>query len=317
MSAKATTVEVVLAERARHQHGLVTRRQLLAAGLTRPPDPAPPRPWCAALRPPRRVPRRAPRAERRGALPRRRPRVRRRGAVERASGGAPVRATQGLGPAAAGHRAAQETPRGRPRCGAGAIDRPDRAVHRGIPATAVPRTLVDLAADLPLDALARACHEAGVRYKTTPAQVAAVLARRPQSPRRGEASAGSSSGDAPRHPQRARAEVPRAHREHGLPLPQTNRPAGGHRVDCRWPERRLTVELDSYRFHHSRHAWEQDRRREREARARGDDFRRYTWADVFEEPRQTSPSSAPSSPSPRQHDRRCHPREAEDRAQRC
>jgi very-short-patch-repair endonuclease len=75
-------------------------------------------------------------------------------------------------------------------------------------------------------------------------------------------------------------------REHGLPLPQTNRPAGGHRVDCRWPERRLTVELDSYRFHHSGHAWEQDRRREREARARGDELRRYTWADVFEEPDQ-------------------------------
>src|SRR4051794_27470987 len=35
MSAKATTVEVVLAELARSQHGLVTREQLLAAGLTR------------------------------------------------------------------------------------------------------------------------------------------------------------------------------------------------------------------------------------------------------------------------------------------
>ena len=33
------------------------------------------------------------------------------------------------------------------------------------------------------------------------------------------------------------------------------------------------------------HVWEQDRQREREARARGDDFRRYTWDDVFEHPR--------------------------------
>jgi hypothetical protein len=71
----------------------------------------------------------------------------------------------------------------------------------------------------------------------------------------------------------------------GLPLPQTNRPAGGRRVDCRWPERRLTVELDSYRYHRSRYAWEQDRRREREARARGDEFRRYTYGDVVESPR--------------------------------
>ncbi|MEA2352369.1 MAG: hypothetical protein QOJ14_783, partial [Thermoleophilaceae bacterium] len=46
----------------------------------------------------------------------------------------------------------------------------------------------------------------------------------------------------------------------------------------------LTVELDGYRYHHSRHAWEQDRRRAREARARGDEFRRYTYGDVLEDP---------------------------------
>jgi hypothetical protein len=44
------------------------------------------------------------------------------------------------------------------------------------------------------------------------------------------------------------------------------------------------VELDGYRFHNSRHSWEQDRHREREARARGDDFRRYSYRDVLEEP---------------------------------
>jgi hypothetical protein len=53
---------------------------------------------------------------------------------------------------------------------------------RGIPVTTLPRTLVDLAAVLDLDALARACHEAGVRHGTTPAQVEAVLERRPRSP---------------------------------------------------------------------------------------------------------------------------------------
>ena len=73
-------------------------------------------------------------------------------------------------------------------------------------------------------------------------------------------------------------------RREGLPLPVTNRPAGGRYVDCRWVGKRLTVELDGYRYHSSRHAWERDRRREREAYARGDDFRRYTYGDVFEEP---------------------------------
>ena len=74
-------------------------------------------------------------------------------------------------------------------------------------------------------------------------------------------------------------------REAGLPLPQTNRLASGRRVDCRWPEHGLTVELDSYRFHRTRHAWEQDRRRERDAHRRGDEHRRYTYGDVFEDSR--------------------------------
>lgn len=76
-------------------------------------------------------------------------------------------------------------------------------------------------------------------------------------------------------------------RDAGLPPPETNKAAGGRRVDCRWPGARLTVELDGYRYHRSRHAWERDRRREREARARGDEFRRYSWADVHQEARAT------------------------------
>ena len=76
-------------------------------------------------------------------------------------------------------------------------------------------------------------------------------------------------------------------RQHGLPLPETNRRRGAHYVDCRWPGRRLTVELDSYRYHRSRRSWEQDRQRERDARARGDRFRRYTWRDVVEDPAPT------------------------------
>jgi very-short-patch-repair endonuclease len=164
-----------------------------------------------------------------------------------------------------------------------AIDPRDATTFRGIPVTTLPRTLVDLAAVLDLDALARACHEAGVRHATTPRQVEAVLGRRPNSP-------GAAKlrrvlrGDAPVTLSRLEKRFLALLREAELALPRTNRPAGGRRVDCRWPELRLTVELDSYRYHHSRHAWEQDRRREREARARGDEFRRYTWGDVFENP---------------------------------
>jgi hypothetical protein len=160
----------------------------------------------------------------------------------------------------------------------------DLTVRRAIPVTTVARTLVDLAAVLTEDELARACHEAGVKHHTTPGQVKAVLARRPNSP--GAAKLRRiMEGDVKVTLSKLEAGFVRALREEGLPLPITNRPAGGRRVDCRWPERHLTVELNSYRFHNSRHAWEGDCRREREARARGDEFRRFTWTDVFEDRR--------------------------------
>jgi very-short-patch-repair endonuclease len=154
---------------------------------------------------------------------------------------------------------------------------------RGIRVTTVPRTLVDLAASLPLDALARACHEAGVKYGTTPRQVEAVLAKHPRT--KGAATLRTVlTGEVRVTLSKLERTFLRRLEEAQLPLPQTNRVATGRRVDCRWPEHRLTVELDGYRYHHSRHAWELDRRREREARARGDEFRRYTYHDVEEEP---------------------------------
>lgn len=160
----------------------------------------------------------------------------------------------------------------------------DVSVFRAIPVTTVPRTLVDLAADLPDDDLARACHEAGVLYRTTPRQVDAVLRRRPNSPGAGKLRR-IMRGEVPvtlSHVERVFIERLRAER---LPLPVTNRPAGAKRVDCRWPEPQLTVELDSYQFHNSRYSWEQDHQRRREARARGDRFRRYSYSDVLEDPR--------------------------------
>ena len=166
-----------------------------------------------------------------------------------------------------------------------AIDPREVTTYRGIPVTTVPRTLVDLAADSDLDELARACHEAGVKCKTTPGHVEAILARRPNAPgasklrkiTRGEARVTLSKLE------RAFVSLLKTER---LPLPEMNKLAGGRRVDCRWPEHKLTVELDSYTFHNSFHAWTLDHRREREARARDDDFRRYTYEDVFVDPRQ-------------------------------
>lgn len=164
------------------------------------------------------------------------------------------------------------------------MDPRDVASHRGIPITCVPRTLVDLAATLELDDLARACHEAGIRYATNPSHVQAVLDRHPRAKGARKLKA-VMSGDARVTLSKLEREFLRLLKAANLPLPQTNRRAGSKSVDCRWPDHRLTVELDSYAFHNSRYAWEQDRVRERDAHARRDRFRRYTWADVFEDPR--------------------------------
>jgi hypothetical protein len=134
-------------------------------------------------------------------------------------------------------------------------------VH-GIPVTTVPRTLVDIASELSLDALARACHEAGVRYRTTPAQVVAELERP-------AAIDPVAAGTAIRY---GEVEAFRAEELEGPALECTegdvdvpvDDPAQRPRVPGarNRPEHRLTVELDSYRFHNSRYSWEQDHRQQ-------------------------------------------------------
>jgi hypothetical protein len=159
------------------------------------------------------------------------------------------------------------------------VDPRDATTHRGIPITTIARTLVDLAASLPEQALARACHEAMVLYRTRPGDVEAVLERRPNA--KGASVLRSIlRGDTRITLSQLEARFLEVLERNNLELPATNKRVGGRYVDCRWPHRRLTVELDSYRWHSTRHAWEQDRKRERKARARGDDFRRFTWGDV-------------------------------------
>ena len=150
-----------------------------------------------------------------------------------------------------------------------------------IPVVSVSRALVDAAAVLPAGELVGVCHEAGVKHRTTPRQVARVMPANAPGARRLRAVL---TGEQQVTLSRLETAFRELMRDHGLPPAVTNKVASGRRVDCRWPDRRVTVELDSFTFHNTRQAWERDRRREREAYARGDQFRRYTWADVFEDP---------------------------------
>jgi hypothetical protein len=149
----------------------------------------------------------------------------------------------------------------------------EATIWRGIPVTTPARTLVDLSSVLAVADLARACHEAGILHRTRPGEVEVILAGRRGATKLRRVLRGDEHVSLSVLERRFLGVL----RAAGLPLPVTNRPAGGRRVG-------LTVELDGYRYHSSRHAWELDRRREREAYVRGDDFRRYTYGDVFEDP---------------------------------
>lgn len=281
MCPQSSTVEQKLTRIAGRQHAIVTRPELLAAGIT-----------ADEIR--RRV--------RKGLLVREYPGVYCVGHPARSVEArylAAVRAC-GKGATLSGRAAAYllsllkgpppppEVTTKTERCVKGIVTRRSRKIrattHRGIPVTTVPQTVADLAADLDEHELARLFHEANVLYRTTPAHVEAVL--RPNAPGAGKLRR-VMNGDAHVLLSKLERGFIRALRAAKLPLPKTNRKAGSHFIDCRWPDRRLTVELNSYRFHNSRYSWEQDYKREREARRRKDRFRRYTWADVFEDPAPT------------------------------
>ena len=281
MGGRSTTVEEVCAQIARRSHGIVTRSELLAAGVTsREIERRQERGYLIAEFPGvYRVGHQAPSLE-----------ARYMAAVKACGDGAVLsgRAAAYLYGLVKGQAPIPHVTAPRKRRVRGVVSTGSReietATYRGIPITTVARTLVDLASVLPLNALARACHEAGVRYGTTPGQVEEVLARHPTSPGARKLRA-VVRGEVLVTQSRLEKRFLKLLAEHDLPLPQmTNKPAGTFRVDCRWLDPPLTVELDSYRFHNSRHSWELDHRREREARRRDDDFRRYTYGDVYEDP---------------------------------
>ena len=150
----------------------------------------------------------------------------------------------------------------------------DTTVCEGIPVTSVPRILLDLAPRLTPAELTRACHEAWVHHRTTPAHVEACIARNPHKP--GAAKLRRALG----------ADVTLSEledaflallKDHGLPLPRTNIDRHGDKVDCYWEEHDLTVELHSYRFHVTRSAFERDTARRRRSRHIA-----FTYGDVVE-----------------------------------
>jgi very-short-patch-repair endonuclease/predicted transcriptional regulator of viral defense system len=75
-------------------------------------------------------------------------------------------------------------------------------------------------------------------------------------------------------------------RRHGLPLPEVNVRVASLLIDFLWRERRLVVETDGFRFHRGREAFEADRERDLKLKALGYDVIRLSHRQVVEQPKQ-------------------------------
>jgi very-short-patch-repair endonuclease len=73
-------------------------------------------------------------------------------------------------------------------------------------------------------------------------------------------------------------------RRHGLPKPEVNVRIGALTVDFFWPQQRLVVETDGYRFHRGSSAFEIDHDRDLRLRTAGFDVLRLTYHHVTTEP---------------------------------
>lgn len=67
---------------------------------------------------------------------------------------------------------------------------------------------------------------------------------------------------------------------HALPVPSVSRMVEGKEVDFLWPDHRLVVETDGWGTHRTRHAFQDDRTRDRILQLAGYRVLRFTHADV-------------------------------------
>lgn len=158
----------------------------------------------------------------------------------------------------------------------------DVRTKRGVRVTSPARTVLDNARDRDLEELLGNAFAVG---SVTRPQIDRIIERFPTLPGVARLNALLSQDGGPRRTRSwAERRILALVREAGLPVPLTNRVLHGHQVDAVWPDHKLVVEVDSWGFHHGRHAFENDRARDAAHVAAGYRVLRFTAAQLEHQP---------------------------------
>jgi very-short-patch-repair endonuclease len=162
--------------------------------------------------------------------------------------------------------------------------RDTRRVGR-VPATSAARTLLDLAGVLPTSELERAIAEAQVRRLVRKRDLADQLERNPGRPgTRALRRLLDVEGGPAFTRSKAERRMLRLVRAAELPVPRVNSRLERYEVDFLWPDHKLVVEFDSFRFHSPRARFERDRERDAVLAAAGYTVIRVTWRQLVDAP---------------------------------
>jgi len=176
-----------------------------------------------------------------------------------------------------------------------AVPEDERAVEEGIPTTSVHRTIFDLAASVSVDDVVAMIKEAEYLNRWDRLSLPDLLVRYPG--KRGSKKlqlALQRITEEPPGRKRSKLEERFAPflRRHHLPLPRFNDwillGSKRYRADCHWPNLRLIVELDGWKGHSSRSAFQDDRARDRALHAAGFSVVHLTWNQLDVEPEEVA-----------------------------
>jgi hypothetical protein len=161
----------------------------------------------------------------------------------------------------------------------------DRGLEKNIPVTAVPRTLLDLAATTRPPVFGRILERTEELKLFDLRQVDALLGRTIGHPGCGKL---RRALELYREPVFSRSGLERRFlslaREAGLPRPATCFNVVGHELDVYWVRERFAVELDVFETHGSRAAFERDRLRQEDLKLAGVELTRVTGKRLEREP---------------------------------